>query len=460
MFSKVPTEIFLLVRSYLVIFDFFSDDSGQCRITRKETERSWRSFLAANKSHSSARKETMVWSLNKMSVKRYLENEQFRQYLNKESANPTQQLLFRYTPSPCIVANEFNLVIFRASNVGCLDIGFNTQLTELPSLLGLQALSLNWCQSLEQLGDYPNLNTLEIFDCPRLGNIGKLNRPRNLLLVSMATTCVLSAEQLLLQFPLEQIQKLFITYATESFFKLADRLTALTSLVIFLSKGLELRFPGELFPSLTTLETYDFPSVLLAGMTRLRNLKIGRTPSNQIFGKAVVYPQLNSFSHSSEPAEQDDRFLSLLKNVNRLSLGQSLAMLPSDFLLSSNIKVSSLDISMKGQDVIIPDRFFERMSLRSCKIGDSSSFANFQILDVINCPSITDIRPFKEITYLHLTDLPEVKDFSSLGSQRYLMICCCDGLSSEAVKGFGNVFHLHITRCNNVLEFKSLPRQE
>jgi hypothetical protein len=53
-------------------------------------------------------------------------------------------------------------------------------------------------------------------------------------------------------------------------------------------------------------------------------------------------------------------------------------------------------------------------------------------------------------------ELPEVKDFSSLGNQRYLVICQCEGPSNEAVKGFGNVFHLHITSCNNVIEFKNL----
>jgi hypothetical protein len=38
----------------------------------------------------------------------------------------------------------------------------------------------------------------------------------------------------------------------------------------------------------------------------------------------------------------------------------------------------------------------------------------------------------------------------------YLVVCdYLFGLSSEAVIGFGNVFHVHITSCNNVIEFKS-----
>jgi Leucine-rich repeat (LRR) protein len=324
----------------------------------------------------------MVWSLNTVAVKRYLENEEFRQYLNKKSAIPTQQLLFRYTPSPCTVTNELHLEVIRASNIGCLDIGFNTQLMELPSLLRLQALSVSWCQSLERLGDYPNLKTLEIMDCPRLGRIGKSNRLHKLLLAVLTTNCVLSIEQLLLQFPLEHIKGLFINYAAEPFFKLAGRLAALKSLGIFFSTGSELPFPGELFPSLTTLETYNCPSLRLAGMTRLRNLKINGTPRNQIFGKEVVYPQLKSFSHlciSNEPAEQDDSFLSLLKNVTRLTITRSQPITQSDFLLSANNKVSSLDLSMKGQEVIIPDRSFERLSLRNCKSARRLILQRFRI---------------------------------------------------------------------------------
>jgi hypothetical protein len=60
--------------------------------------------------------------------------------------------------------------------------------------------------------------------------------------------------------------------------------------------------------------------------------------------------------------------------------------------------------------------------------------------------------PFKDIPYLQLMKLPEVKDFCSLGNQRYLMIDDCPGVSSEAVSGFGNVFHLHVCRCHNIME--------
>jgi hypothetical protein len=194
--------------------------------------------------------------------------------------------------------------------------------------------------------------------------------------------------------------------------------------------------------------------VRLAGMTRLRNLNVYSTRSNQIFGKDAVYPQLKSFSYSGysvEHAEQND--LSLLKNVTSLSLSRLQSTLPLD---SANTKVSSLELYMKGQEVIIPDKFFERVKLHSCRISQSSSFSKVQILELTDGSSITEIIPFKNVPYLHLQWLPEVKDFSSLGNQRYLMICHCEGPSNEAMKGFGNIFHLYITSCNNVTEIENL----
>jgi hypothetical protein len=97
------------------------------------------------------------------------------------------------------------------------------------------------------------------------------------------------------------------------------------------------------------------------------------------------------------------------------------------------------------------------MKLHKCNLSANYSPSKVQILSLNECSSITDISPFKDIPYIDLMLLSEVKDFSSLGKQRYLTIYHCRGLSDEAVNGFGNVFHLGINSCHNITEVK-LPK--
>jgi hypothetical protein len=71
MYLVLPIELYLVIRSYLVEFHIGPDADAVRGIIRKEAERSWRSFLVVNRAHSSIRKETMIWSLNKMTFKKY-----------------------------------------------------------------------------------------------------------------------------------------------------------------------------------------------------------------------------------------------------------------------------------------------------------------------------------------------------------------------------------------------------
>jgi hypothetical protein len=452
MFAKVPTEIFLIIRSYLVVCDYLSEDpDGILKFIREDAERSWRSFLAVSRDHSLIRKETMEWSLNSINIKRYLENEQFRQYLKRKIINPAQKLLLNFTASLRGITNNVMNETIRNSNAGSIYIESNAYLTDLPSSSELQVLSLYHCQSLKQVGDYPNLKSLQIlgFPCLRTGRVANL---RNFMF-GLSGQSIRSTEQLLPQFPLEQIQKLMFGFITDSFFQIAHRLSGLKYLHLCALSGLS--FSGELFPLLIELHISGFNSIHLAGMTGLRHLEIINTRSSQIFEKEEIFPQLESFSYDAQKLEeQEDLFNSLLNNVTRLSLkGSCSYYLRSDFILSVNEKVSSLDLSIKGQEVTIPDRFFEMVKLQGCIISESSSFAKVQILDLNNCPSITDIGPFKDIPYLELANLSDVDDFSSLGSQRYLKVDCCQGLSDLAVSRFGNVFHLDISNCRNLTKF-------
>jgi hypothetical protein len=130
--------------------------------------------------------------------------------------------------------------------------------------------------------------------------------------------------------------------------------------------------------------------------------------------------------------------------------------LKSDFLESVSEKVTSLAVYLYNTEITISNRFFEMVKLHNCRISSHSSFTRVQILTLSRCLSIRGIKPFKDIPYLELKQLPEVKDFSSLGSQRYLKIDDCPGLSNEAMRGFGNVFQLCISCCHNLTEVRSL----
>jgi hypothetical protein len=454
MFATVPIEIFLIIRCYLVVFDVPEDVDEIHAIIRKEAERSWRSFLIVNRACSSIRRDTMIWSLNKMTIKKYFEYEQFRRYLNDRMVNPAKQLQFQSQhQSTCSISNELMLEFIRTSSIGFISISDNDLLDELPSSSGLQVLKMFCCVNVKKIGDYPNLKTLDITGCPCLESIGKMNRLQNLA-VRHQVAPVINPDQFLAQFPLEQIQKLKIYNITETFFKLSHRLTGLKSLLISQCLTSQLSFPGELFPSLIELQANCFKQVRLAGMICLRKLQTVYTPSSRIFGKQDIFPQLKSFIYFvyAEPVPEET-FLLLLKNVNSLTLQGTLQ---SDFLESLSEWVTSLSVHLKGQEITIPDRCFEMVKLQSCNLDVASSFSKVQILVLNSCPSITDIIPFKDIPYLELIRLSEVKDFSSLGNQRYLKIEDCQELSNEAVSGLGNVFHLYISHCHLITEVRNL----
>jgi hypothetical protein len=458
MFLVLPIELYLVIRSYLVEFQIDDGSDAVSGIIRKEAERSWRSFLVVNRAHSLIRKETMIWSLNRMTLKKYSKDEQFRQRLNDRMVNPAQQL--RVTCKRSFgIESDFLLELIGSSNIACFSLYGDPQLTELPSSSRLQVLSLSRCQSVKQIGDYPNLKTLRLSDCSALERIGKLEDLLNLTLGVFGSNSVLPLEQLLSQFPLEQIQKLKLGEINESFFTLSSRLTDLKYLRLSQHYLNPMTFPGELFPSLIELHAYDFSSIQLTGMTQLRKLSIENTPCSHIVGKEEICPQLKSFSYSCYGnSVLDDSYLWVLKNATRLSLHsqQTNTVLQSDFLESLSVNVTSLNISVYGNELTIPDRFFEMVRLHDCRLSSYSSFSKVQILTLNDCYLIRDISPFKDIPYVELIQLSGVRDFSCLGSQRYLKVDDCPGLSNEAMRRFGNVFQLCISNCYNITEVSNL----
>jgi hypothetical protein len=104
-----------------------------------------------------------------------------------------------------------------------------------------------------------------------------VGRLQNLVLSEITAKPVVHPERFLLQFLVEQIQKLTIYGVIERFFKLSHRFAGLKSLHLLKLIGSTLSFPGALFPSLVELHTRGFNSAQLSGMTGLRHLKITHT---------------------------------------------------------------------------------------------------------------------------------------------------------------------------------------
>jgi hypothetical protein len=96
------------------------------------------------------------------------------------------------------------------------------------------------------------------------------------------------------------------------------------------------------------------------------------------------------------------------------------------------------------------------VKLTGCSLSDNSLFSNVQLLSLKQCWAVKDLSSFRNIPHLHLENFAFVKDFSCLGNQRYLKIIECPRLTDEAVRNFGNVFHLSIVNCDAVSEITGL----
>jgi hypothetical protein len=246
-----------------------------------------------------------------------LKEDWFRQYINERMTNPSQQLHCRLFNGAKALPHKSSLVaeIAAASNISCINIqGFSLSFFALSH--SLHSLSLELCYSLKRLGDLPNLEKLNLSECPQLVAVGKMDKLVNLELVGIN-------QILISQFPLEQLEKLVISGdpIVNNFPHFSARLKSLKELSMSPSRGATISFIGQHFPfseSLIKLHLSYFKEVDLTGLVRLRHLTIVGIRSQLVSGKSQIYPNLRSFCWiaPSSSTESMDFGRSELTNVS------------------------------------------------------------------------------------------------------------------------------------------------
>jgi hypothetical protein len=453
-FASIPNDVLLIIRSYIFIFrldDSVEDGRDELEsFWQREPERSWRQFLAISNSQcwKGVRKELRVWSLNQKSFRKYLTNDLFRQYINEQMINPVLQLncCAIGVKEPSISSLVAELVA--ECSIGCIHM-FCYRISEFPSSQFLLSLSIKISTALQRLGDFPSLEILQLRECERLTTVGKMGNLKQLHLRDVDKSVIP-------QFPLEQLEKLVISgHNVTDFPKFSHRLRSLKDLsldliMFYADFGNFIAQQHPFAASLNKLRLKWFTEVDLTGLTNLRHLSIVATSTDRISGKHQVYPHLKSFSFSTTPRAGDkmDFYRTRLTNVSEFTFLSSSSVESNPLPLHDSLK--SLTLRLRGLRFIdpSPDRSFHKVKLYDSSLPDYSTFSNVQMLVLKDCSTLDNVHPLKNIPYLHLETLKNVKDFSCLGTQRYLKIARCEGLNDEAVTHFGNISHLSILNCN------------
>jgi hypothetical protein len=458
MFRSLPNDVLIVIRSYLIAFG----NSEQYvylvnQFVRQESERSWRNFLCASNCQywKSIRKETMIWSLNGMAFKKYLKNMEFRRYINERMSVPAQQLLCHTFEARKGFASNNRMIDAIATSALCRIHIHDFRAREIPSSERLQFLSLHRCSFLKRLGEYPQLIALQLTGCPMLKRIRNMERLEELYLCSVN-------EHAMFQFPYEQLSKLHIVNNLQKSF--ADSISHRLKSVKRLDLSYGGTFTPDMCPKVVKLRLCDWSSINLIGLHQLKHLSIYSTPVNQIYGKEEIYPQLKTFEYFSRENWDSfnyhpERFPNVEVFTLQLAKGHS-----GDESITLSEKVRSFEINLPVSNISSSrgssSKPFHHLQLSQCSTIDVFKFTNVQILSLGRSPGVEDVSIFQNIPYLTIFSLSSVKDFSSLGKQKYLSIAYCDGLSDEALSGFGNVIRLSIDSCRGISEVKGLEKTQ
>jgi hypothetical protein len=453
--ATFPKELLLIIRDYLVVFNIINENVEELEtFVREESARSWRNFLAAsnNQNWKTARKETRIWSLNEKGFRKYLKNDLFRQYVNERMTDPAHQLHCRSFDGAkqLPLLNSLLAEIVSSSRIACINIrGYS--FPNFPSSCSLLSLSIGLSRSLEQLGDFPNLEILQLWECPGLTTIGQMNNLKELHLTSLGESV---NESVISQFPLEQLEKLVIIGQTvKEFQKFSSRLKCLKDLNLSVRSfsNYHYTFTAQECPFLSILIKLHleyFNEVDLTGLTNLRHLTIMGGLTHPVVGKEETYPNLKSFSFFAEE-DNMDFYENQLTNVSDCTFFDP-SRKKKPLAIPDRIRSLCLVFYEMGSLICSPNRSFHKVIVSSCSLYDYSMFSNVQILYLQDCRTVTDLTPFKNIPYLELESLSNARGFSCLGNQKYLKISKCEGLTDEAASHFGNIFHLQIFDCSSI----------
>jgi hypothetical protein len=196
-----------------------------------------------------------------------------------------------------------------------------------------------------------------------------------------------------------------------------------------------------------------------------------------VIGKEEIYPRLTCLIGEGPAFDSDD--ISQYSNLKTFQYIKQFSFMSNDIpnitliegLNVSNLtlkprcevnsfqvdrRVKSLQLSMELQSFtgITPGRSFHQVKLSSCRLQDTSLFANVQILALWNCLEPTDIFPIRKVPYLRLCSSGGITDYSCLGGQRFLEIYC--PIEDHDLSALGNIPYLELNLCYNVKQIAGL----
>jgi hypothetical protein len=192
-------------------------------------------------------------------------------------------------------------------------------------------------------------------------------------------------------------------------------------------------------------------------------------------GKEFLFPRLKSLSFSGTdlfhgfPLQNlkalrcDEFYPEDLDNVEKFTNYLDLK-LPSvskvDGLKPFSIddKVKSLDLCLRLDELkgSFKDREFLKVSLRGSGFRGLLPLPHVQSIELCSCNCV-DIFPIAHVPYMKISSCKQITDFSCLGSQHYLWVDNCPGLTENTIEeNFGTISWLKISRAPKITRLQNL----
>jgi hypothetical protein len=476
---SLPAEIFLQIRKYLVTLQLMKEEYADSyeRLTKEEQLRNWRNFLSMSNRESwkAIRQSTMIWLLNYYESMRYLEDDIFRVYLHERMVDPGLQLSCNMnTPYPLlrgdllVTFDRLFMAVLHSLHVSDLFI------EEIPSSNTLRVFSARDCKYLFALGTYPKLNFLTLYQCKQVVYVGK-----TALLTHLRLTP--TKADLLGNFPLEQLEYLRLESSSliPSFVSNFQRFRCLKELSLINPIDLipvtttnnnntnvhvaHFRLPVLPFPDLHSLHIDSIESVNLNGLTALKTLKLKGVLENQVIGLNSVASQLTSYTlHENITSVNFNRFSSRgpFSNLQELEIiWGRIFVLFNDTNSSFPVheKLTSLRLGLwRCNGLTGMSHKLTKVALSDAAITDLRQFRHCQTVKLVNCPQVTDISALQNVPILLLEQLPNLKDFSYLGKQKYLSIATCDGFEDKDAFVLENIWYVELFCCDGLTQLTTV----
>jgi hypothetical protein len=366
---SLPTEIVLEIRSFLYPTErnVSEDLQHYADFILKENCWSWRNFLSVRNSKEwrSVRKDAMIWSLNKYAIKKYMDDELFRANINDMDSKQKIQLILQN-------CNTYSLTQLQTAldtrHIGLIDIS-NYALPEFPSSKSVQTLILNNEKNeLRILGNYENLETLELTGASTLTSIGNMEKLLHLSLGQVGISCL---------FPLEQLISFHLDFDGGNFEQFQDRFLLLEHLYLFYGICFSLSTHNSSLKKLKSLSLAHYDVVNLSGLDQLISLNVRSVVTllgkEEIFPKLRIlqsneyflnYSQLNKLSISKLPANLTVDYINQCLQFPNVQLGNSLHLPEDHLVIDKKVKMMRIQSgnfrSFRG---VLPGRYFDEIVL-------------------------------------------------------------------------------------------------